>query len=54
MPQYGLAITMIMGSVLGLHGAPAQRSALLNILASDPMRAESASHITISANLFVG
>ena len=33
--------------------AAAQRSALLNILANDTMRLEIASHITISAKLFV-
>jgi hypothetical protein len=67
--RYGLAITMITLSVPGMAftavaapytpkssqcQAPAQRIALLNILASDPMRAELASHITISAKRIVG
>ena len=64
-----LAITIAALSVLGMAFAavaapytpksgqcygPAQRSALLNILASDTMRHDIASHITISAKLFVG
>ena len=69
MLKYGLAITLIALSVLGMAfaavaapyslnpgnaTAPAQQSARFNILASDPMQAEIASRITISAKRLVG
>ena len=69
MLQYRVAITMITLSVLGMaftavaapyapksskcYGACTAKC-MLNILASDPMQAEIASHITISAKLLVG